>query len=492
MTTARRSPLSRGRVTAQTLSPSEGAAGGLTVGGAVGRWTLAATVLGSGMAFLDGTVVNVALPAITRDLDATVAGAQWTITGYALTLASLILLGGSLGDRYGRRRLYVVGVTWFVLASIACAAAPTIWVLVAARILQGVGGALLTPGSLAIIAATFAAGDRSRAIGIWSGLSGVTTLLGPFVGGWLVDAASWRWVFVINVPIGLAVVAITARHVPESRDASATGGPDLTGAALATAGLAGITYGLIGLGGGVTRLTVGALVAGAAALAAFVVVEQRRRRPLVPLGMFAERQFTAANLVTFFVYAALSGVSLFVTVQLQVGAGYSALAAGAAMAPVTVLLLLLSPRAGALCARIGPRLPMSAGPLLSGVGAAMLALAVGMDAPYLTHVLPGVVVFGLGLALTVAPLTATVLGAAEQRHAGIASGVNNAVARTAGLLAIAVLPPLAGIAGDDFTNAVAFTSGYRTAMLFCAGALALGGLLAAVTIRNTARLGSLA
>ena len=455
------------------------------LGEASGRWLLTATVLGSGVAFLDGTVVNVALPAIGRDLGADLAGLQWTITGYALTLAALILLGGSLGDRYGRRRVYLIGVVWFGIASLACALAPNIATLVGARLLQGIGGALMTPGSLAIIQASFAPADRAKAIGTWSGLAGVTTIIGPFVGGWLVDEFSWRWIFLINVPLCAAVVWITLRAVPESRDPSATGRPDTPGAILGALGLAGLTYALIAAGDRADVVIVAATgLLGVVSLLAFVLVERRRRHPMLPPGIFASKQFTAANLVTLAVYAALSGASLFIAVQLQVGGGWTALQAGAALVPTTIVLLLLSTSAGALATRIGPRLPMTVGPIVCAVGTALLAISIDRNPSYVVDVLPGVLVFSLGLVLIVAPLTATVLAAVDDRHAGAASGVNNAVARTAGLLAIAVLPLAVGLSGDDYADPVAITAGFRTAMLICAGLLAAGGVIAAIGIRR--------
>ena len=455
------------------------------LGEASGRWLLTATVLGSGVAFLDGTVVNVALPAIGRDLGADLAGLQWTITGYALTLAALILLGGSLGDRYGRRRVYLIGVVWFGIASLACALAPNIATLVGARLLQGIGGALMTPGSLAIIQASFAPADRAKAIGTWSGLAGVTTIIGPFVGGWLVDEFSWRWIFLINVPLCAAVVWITLRAVPESRDPSATGRPDTPGAVLGALGLAGLTYALIAAGDRADVVIVAATgLLGVVSLLAFVLVERRRRHPMLPPGIFASKQFTAANLVTLAVYAALSGASLFIAVQLQVGGGWTALQAGAALVPTTIVLLLLSTSAGALATRIGPRLPMTVGPIVCAVGTALLAISIDRTPSYVVDVLPGVLVFSLGLVLIVAPLTATVLAAVDDRHAGAASGVNNAVARTAGLLAIAVLPLAVGLSGDDYADPVAITAGFRTAMLICAGLLAAGGVIAAIGIRR--------
>lgn len=455
------------------------------LGEASGRWLLTATVLGSGVAFLDGTVVNVALPAIGRDLGADLAGLQWTITGYALTLAALILLGGSLGDRYGRRRVYLIGVVWFGIASLACALAPNIATLVGARLLQGIGGALMTPGSLAIIQASFAPADRAKAIGTWSGLAGVTTIIGPFVGGWLVDEFSWRWIFLINVPLCAAVVWITVRAVPESRDPSATGRPDTPGAVLGALGLAGLTYALIAAGDRADVVIVAATgLLGVVSLLAFVLVERRRRHPMLPPGIFASKQFTAANLVTLAVYAALSGASLFIAVQLQVGGGWTALQAGAALVPTTIVLLLLSTSAGALATRIGPRLPMTVGPIVCAVGTALLAISIDRNPSYVVDVLPGVLVFSLGLVLIVAPLTATVLAAVDDRHAGVASGVNNAVARTAGLLAIAALPLAVGLSGDDYADPVAITAGFRTAMLICAGLLAAGGVIAAIGIRR--------
>ena len=455
------------------------------LGEASGRWLLTATVLGSGVAFLDATVVNVALPAIGRDLGADLAGLQWTITGYALTLAALILLGGSLGDRYGRRRVYLIGVVWFGIASLACALAPNIATLVGARLLQGIGGALMTPGSLAIIQASFAPADRAKAIGTWSGLAGVTTIIGPFVGGWLVDEFSWRWIFLINVPLCAAVVWITLRAVPESRDPSATGRPDTPGAVLGALGLAGLTYALIAAGDRADVVIVAATgLLGVVSLLAFVLVERRRRHPMLPPGIFASKQFTAANLVTLAVYAALSGASLFIAVQLQVGGGWTALQAGAALVPTTIVLLLLSTSAGALATRIGPRLPMTVGPIVCAVGTALLAISIDRNPSYVVDVLPGVLVFSLGLVLIVAPLTATVLAAVDDQHAGAASGVNNAVARTAGLLAIAVLPLAVGLSGDDYADPVAITAGFRTAMLICAGLLAAGGVIAAIGIRR--------
>ncbi|MBS1870218.1 MAG: MFS transporter [Actinobacteria bacterium] len=446
-----------------------------------GRWILTIAVLGSGIAFLDGTVVNVALPAIGKDLNATTSQLQWMLNGYLLSLASLILLGGSLGDRYGRRAIFTVGVAWFTLASALCALAPTAGVLIAARLLQGVGGALLTPGSLALIESSFRRADRARAIGAWSGLTGVGAALGPLLGGWLVDAVSWRAVFLINLPLGLFVCLTAPRRVPETRDPTASGRLDLLGAGLAALGLAGTTYALIEAPNGMTAAVWTAAVAGVLALVAFVVHERRTPSPMLPLSLFANRQFSAANLVTVVVYAALGGVFFLLVAFLQIAMGWSPVAAGAASLPVTALMLTLSARAGALAQAVGPRLPLTVGPL--GIAAGMLLMTrIDPGDTYVASVLPAVVVFGLGLTLVVAPVTATVLAAAEARHAGIASGVNNAVSRVAGLLAVAVLPLVGGLTGDAFYDPRAMTDGFHTAMRVTAALAALGGLLAWLTI----------
>ncbi|HWH30585.1 MAG TPA: MFS transporter [Mycobacteriales bacterium] len=452
-------------------------------GEARGRWVLAAAVLGSAIAFLDATVVNVALPAIGEDLDADFAGLQWTVNGYTLTLAAFLLLGGSLGDRFGRRRVFLVGIVWFGLASLLCGLAPDVELLVAARVLQGVGGALLTPGSLALISSTFDERDRARAIGAWSALGGLAGIAGPLVGGLLIEI-SWRLVFLLNPPLCAAVVWMSLRHVPESVDPQAARTLDVPGALVGAIGLGALTYGLVGLGeAGASGPVVLSLAAGVLALVAFVVVEGRTRAPMLPLEVFRSRQFSAANLVTFAVYAALGGVFFLLVVHLQVSSGYSPLAAGLSQLPVVVAMLLLSPRFGALSERHGPRRFMAAGPLLCGVGAVLL-LRVGQGASYLLDVLPAVAVLGVGLGVVVAPLTATVLAAAEQRHAGVASGVNNAVARTASLLAVAVLPVVAGLTGADYTDAGTFTDGFRTGMVVCAALLVLGGVLAWATISD--------
>ncbi len=442
-------------------------------------------VLGSGMAFLDGTAVNVALPTIGRDLGASTSSLQWILNGYLLTLASLILIGGSLGDRYGRRGVFVLGGGLFTIASALCAIAPSSGALVAARFLQGVGGALLTPGSLAMIESGFRREDRPRAIGAWSGLTGVAAALGPLLGGYLVSAVSWRAIFLINAPIGVYVV-IAARKVPETRDRSARGPLDIRGALLAAFALAGVTYALIeGPRHGLSPSI--ALPAGLGVLAAvaFFALEKSTPNPMLPLDIFASRQFSAANLITFVVYAALGGVFFLLVAFLQISLGYSPIAAGAASLPVTALMLLLSSSSGALAQRIGPRIPLTVGPM--GVAAGMLLMTrIAPGDSYVASVLPAVVVFGLGLALVVSPVTATVLAAAEARRSGIASGINNAVARVAGLLAVAVLPLIAGLEGHRFYDPASMTDGFRVAMIACAALAGIGGALAWLTISDDA------
>jgi EmrB/QacA subfamily drug resistance transporter len=455
----------------------------VALGTAPGRWVLLATVLASAMALLDATAVNVAVPAIGAELDASLSGLQWSVTGYTLALAALVLLGGALGDRYGRRRVFTVGVVWFAIASLLCGLAQDIGQLVAARVLQGVGGALLTPGSLAIIQSSFRAEDRPRAIGLWSAFGGVAGLLGPTVGGLLVDVASWRWVFGVNAP--LAVLTLLAvRHVPETRDPDASGRFDLAGAALGALALAGLTYALISAGEGPTSTRV--LVAGVVAVVggvAFVVRERRAAHPMLPPAVFADRQFTGANLSTLAVYAALGGALFFLVLQLQTVLGHSATEAGASMLPMTAALVLLSARAGALSQRIGPRWPMTAGPLVAATGMLWLT-RVRAGSSYWVDVLPGSLLMGLGMAAVVAPLTATVLSAAPDALAGVASGVNNTVARAAQLLAVAALPVAVGLAGDDYAEPAALSAGFTVAMAVCAVLMALGSAVAWVTIRS--------
>ncbi len=448
-----------------------------------GRWVLLAAVLGSALAFIDATVVNIALPRIGADLGADAAGLQWIINGYTLTLSSLILLGGSLSDMFGRRRIFVFGVSWFAVASLLCGLAPTVEALVAARIVQGIGGALLTPGALAILETSFDPADRARAIGAWSGLGGIAGAVGPFLGGWLVEVASWRAVFLINVPVAALVVAVALRHVPESRNPDAPRRPDVAGAVTAAVGLAGLTYGFTAWPalGPTSRPVLLALALGIAGMLAFVLIERRSPHPMLPLEVFRSRTFTAANLVTFAVYAALGGVFFLFVLDLQVVAGFEPLTAGTALLPITALMLLLSARAGALAERIGPRLPMTLGPIVCA-GALLLLGRIGEGASYVRTVLPGVALLGLGLSLTVAPLTATALGSVDERHAGIASGVNNAVARAAGLLAVAVLPLAAGLRGGNLTDASTLALIYRNAMLLCACFLLVAAAIAFIAI----------
>jgi EmrB/QacA subfamily drug resistance transporter len=474
------------RVTVAAQEPTAA----ITLGQPAGRWVILATVLGSSMAMLDGTVVNVALPTIGRDLHTSLGGLQWTINAYTLTLAGLILLGGSLGDRLGRRRIFLIGVIWFALASALCGLAPDIGVLIGARALQGIGGALLTPGSLAIIQASFAPDDRPQAVGAWSGLGGVAGAAGPLLGGWIVSGIGWRWVFLLNLPLAAVVIAVATRHVPETRDPMAHGRFDSTGAALAALALAGISYALIEAPsqGSVARVVVAAVI-GVAAFVGFVLVERRHGRPgsptppMMPLDVFASRQFSVVNIVTFVVYAAFSALFFLLILELQVASGFSPLKAGTATLPSTLLMLALSSRAGALAKRTGPRWLMAGGTLICAVGM-LLMTRVGLHAAYFSDVFPAICVFGIGLSLTVAPLTATVLASADARHAGVASGVNNAVARSAGLLAVAGLPAAVGLAIGGHHTAAAFASGFRTAMLICAGLLAAAAVLSALFIDN--------
>jgi EmrB/QacA subfamily drug resistance transporter len=459
----------------------------LTYGSSTGRWVIAATVLGSGMAAIDATVVGIALPTIGREFHASLGGLQWVVNGYTLTLSALLLVGGSLGDHYGRRRIFAIGVAWFTVASAACGLAPDTGVLVALRTLQGVGAALLTPGSLAILQASFDERDRGRAIGAWTGLGGVATAIGPFLGGWLIAAASWRWIFFINVPLGLAVLVVSARHVPETRDPDARGRIDIEGAVLGFLALAGVTFGLVSgptLGWGRPALVL-PLIGGVLAGVAFVVVEHTVAQPMLPLKLFRRRQFSVTNAVTFVVYAALGGVLFLLPVVLQVVGRYTPLESGIALLPLTAVMLLLSARSGRLASRIGPRLQMSVGPVVVGAGIVLLA-RVADDTSYVTGVLPAVLVFGLGLATVVAPLTATALSSVPGEHSGLASAVNNDVARIGGLLAVALLPVLTGITGNGYLHPVQLAHGFRIAALVAGLSCAAAGVVAAVGIRNPA------
>jgi EmrB/QacA subfamily drug resistance transporter len=438
---------------------------------------------------IDATVVGIALPTIGRSFHTPLGPLQWVVTGYTLTLGAFLLVGGSLGDRFGRRRLFSIGIAWFALASVLCGIAPDGQLLIAMRALQGVGGALLTPGSLAIIQASFTPEDRARAIGAWSGLGGLAVAAGPVLGGYLVSAASWRWIFFINVPFALFVLAVSARHVPESRDPSSTRGVDLPGAALGVVSLVGITYFLIegsARGWGSPEVLASAAIAVAASIG-FVSIERSASSPMLPLDIFKNRQFSGTNAVTFVVYGALGGALFLVPIALQVVLRYSPLESGLSLVPITIIMLVFSARSGRLASRIGPRLQMSVGPLVVAGGLALLVRAVS-GSNYLEYVLPAILVFGSGLAITVAPLTATAMESASSEHAGIASAVNNDVARLAGLVAVAILPWLAGITGMSYLHRHELHSEFQTAVLIASGLCAVGGVLAAVVIRNPARI----
>lgn len=452
-------------------------AGAIPLKSPLGRVVVVTTVLGSAVAMLTATVVNVALPALATGLDASSSQQQWVLNAYTLSLASLILVGGSLGDRYGRVKVYRVGLVFFGLASAACAVAPTVETLIVARFLQGVGAALLTPGSLAIIEASLAEDDRSAGVGMWSGLAGVASAMGPLVGGVLIDTAGWRWVFVINVPL-ILVVLVLSRRLPESMGEQLDQPIDMVGAVLSTVFLGSLSFAFIESGSGFGTPERAATFLAVVSLAALLLVERRHPNPLIPLDLLRGRRFAVANIVTIVLYGGMAVVFFLLSVNLQVVGGYSALEAGVSLLPVTLLMLVFSARAGRLATRIGPRLPLSVGPLVIAAGMLLLG-RVGPDPSWLTDILPAVLVFGSGLALTVAPVTATALGSAPQERAGTASGFNNAAARTGGLLTVAAIPPLVGLTGQGLSDPVALETAFPDAVRIGAAMVAASGLLAA-------------
>jgi EmrB/QacA subfamily drug resistance transporter len=467
------------------VGPSS-AAGTIRLGTTAGRGVLATTILGSSMAFLDGTVVNIALPSIGKDFDAGLTGLQWTVTAYTLTLAAFVLTGGSLGDRFGRRRVFLTGVVWFALASLACGLAPNIGFLIAFRAIQGVGSALLTPGALALIQSVFHPDDRAKAVGAWSGLASIAGAAGPLVGGWLVEYASWRWIFLINLPLAVAVVAIALKFVPESREHT-PGRFDSTGAALGAAGLAAVTYALVEAGGRGLGSPVVIVVGltGIAALAAFVRYEQRTSQPMMPPSLFRSREFSAANGLTLTAYGALGAVFFFLATFLQVVCGYKPLAAGLAQLPVTLVMMLLSARVGGLVGKVGPRRLMTVGGALTAVGALLLA-RIPAQPTYVIDIFPALVVFALGLVMIAVPVTVTVLASTDTERAGIASGVNNAVARAAGALAVASFPLIVGLSGDGYADPAKLEPAFHKAMMLAAVLFAATGVIAWFGIRDSA------
>jgi EmrB/QacA subfamily drug resistance transporter len=446
---------------------------------------LAVAVLAEAMTLLEATVVNVSLPSLGRDLGASFAGLQWVLDGYVLTLVALILLGGSLGDRFGRRRVLSLGVLVFLVASTLCAAAPTVGWLIFGRFLQGIGGALLIPGALAIIDAVFHPDDRLRAIGAWAGLGAISGAIGPLLGGYLTDAISWRAVFLVNLPIGLVLIAAANRHVPETRDPTLTGALDFRGAMLAALGVGSICFALIEAARGPTGVVIAAVGIGIVACAAFLWVERHSRHPMLPLGIFSSRQFASANLVALLSYAALGGVMFLFVAFLQATLGYTAIQAGGATLPITLLLLALSVPSGALAQRIGPRIPLTLGSFVTGAGLLLMSRIKAGDA-YLTGVMPSLLVFGVGLATIITPITATVLASVDARHAGIASGVNNSLSRLGQLLGVAALPLAAGLSGADFQSAAAMADGFPIAMTVAGAGSFAAALVAWTTISNDA------
>ena len=405
-----------------------------------GRWVLAATILGSSITFIDGTVINVALPVLQAKLQASASQVQWVVESYALTLSALILVGGALGDKYGRRKIFNLGVVIFTIASVVCGAVSEINLLISARAVQGIGAALLVPGSLAIISAAFDKKSRAKAIGTWSGFTAIAAGFGPVLGGWLVDNFSWRWIFFINLPLAALVLLISIWKVPESQDDEATGALDWFGAFLATVGLCGVVYALTesnNLGFSNPQVFI-SLIVGAIALIIFVFVETRAENPMMPLKLFKSKTFAGANLLTLFLYAALSGILFFLPFNLIQIQKYSAAGAGAALLPFVLTMFTLSRAASGLVDRFGSKLPLIVGPVITGIGFALFSFAPVNSTNYWTDFFPAIMVMSFGMTLSVAPLTTTVMAAVEERHAGVASGINNAVSRTASLIAIAV------------------------------------------------------
>jgi EmrB/QacA subfamily drug resistance transporter len=453
------------------------------------RLTLVAAILGSGVAAIDGSIVNVALPAIERDLGGGLPAQQWVSNAYLLALGSLILIGGSLGDIYGERRVFAIGVSGFGLLSLGCALAPSIDTLIAARALQGAAGALLTPSSLAIIVAAFSPKERGMAIGSWTAWGGIAAIVGPLAGGWIVDRVSWRWIFALNVPLVLLTLALIFAAVPR-RTRVVHRRVDIVGAALCVVGLGGFVSALIEeprYGWGSAAIEV-PLVVGVVGFGAFLLYERRTPEPMLQLGLFARRNFAVANLETLTLYAGLSILFFFLVIFLQEVAGYTALRSGLTTVPVTLVMFALSRRFGALADRYGPRFFMGAGPLVAAAGVVLL-LRAGMHTSYLSDLLPALLVFALGLSMTVAPLTATVLADADEGDAGIASAINNAIARIAGLVGVSVIGVvIAGmLVGDTFAANASSVRAFHTAIAICAALLAVGGLAGAAGIRNPTR-----
>ena len=501
MTTAQPGPCEGGQVHA-AAAPDHPLSAGRK------RWVLAATVLGSSLTFIDGSALGVALPAVQRDLAAGTASVQWVSNAYLLTLGALVLIGGAAGDRFGRRRVFLIGVAIFALASIGCALAPSVQALIAGRAVQGIGAALLTPGALAVIGATFPPEERGKAFGTWAGFGALTGMIGPLIGGWLADAADWRAIFWINVPLAILTAVVTLAVTPESRDPDAKG-LDWMGAVLAVAGLASLTWALTAAPdlGFASPIILGGLVGGVALLAAFVWAEARQRHPMMPLGLFRSSVFSGVNLLTLLLYFALGGAMFFLPFDLIRVHGWSATEAGAAMLPFAAIMGLFSGLAGRIADRFGARLSLSVGPAVAGIGLALLAVP-APGAGYVDGPLAGMTVLAIGMTLAVGPLTATVMGAVQPGHTGVASGVNNAVARVASLLAVALLglvlsAVFAAVADQPDGRALlaqvmsgaemtpvsrdAFHAAFRAVILTCAACAGVAGLIGLLTAPGPAQ-----